>query len=413
MNKVIVIVPDAKIGTRLCEYLNNKYRVTATLWRDIQGIEEAQADAYIIYRKCVDDLRALDRIEGKIALLYGKASIPTADKLVTYPKLIGNLPECVDEFIESLLNGKGGYLDGDLTWNEDGSGEKKQKRSLSTWSPVRSVALFSPGGGVGKTTTAVHLAKLAEQAQINVGLVETDEDKGGALRYMGRHPAHEGLDSLEKTVWDDEEFFKENMQRIVQKVERVQVVPMVSTFNGLSCNMKNVSSLFNWAESQFTLTLYDLPPRLRDVMTFSILQEVDQVVLVAEPTDILMDALQKHMKLCQEVEQFRNLPKKYRLLVNKVPEKNGLDPEEMANALGLPLLGSIPADVDHYNRIINRARFDIPSDSPWRRVFSNLDLGGDSSLVLPEDNTFYEKQAYKKENSPQKKRKGLLSFFFA
>lgn len=144
MNKVIVIVPDANIGTRLCEYLNTKYGITATLWPDIQGIEDAQADAYIIYRKCVDDLRALDRIDGKVALLYGKASIPTADKFVTYPKLVGNLPECVDEFIETLLNSKGGYLGGDLTWNEDGRSEKKQKSSLSTWSPVRSVALFHP-----------------------------------------------------------------------------------------------------------------------------------------------------------------------------------------------------------------------------------------------------------------------------
>jgi len=419
MIKVIVVIPDANIGTRLCEYLNEKYGVTATLYRDIQGIGEAQADAYIIYRKCVDDLRALEVIDGKIALLYGKSPIPPADKFLTFPKLVGNLPECVDGFLETLLDHN---ILGDLSWAESESESRSRNRNdfasdrhSNTWSPVRSVALFSPGGGVGKTTTAVHLAKLAEQSRINVGLIETDEDKGGVLRYMGRPPAHEGLDSLEKTVWDDEDFFKESIERLVQKVGRIQVVPMVSTFAGLACTVKNVSSLFHWADSQFALTLYDLPPRLRDVMTFSVLQEVDQVILVAEPTDVLMDALQKHMQLCQGVEQFHNLPSKYRLLVNKVPEKNGLRPEEMAEALGLPLLGAIPADIEHYDRIINHAKFEIPADSPWRTVFSNLDLGGDSVLATANEGNTYEPRfsTPRKENKNKKKHKGLFSFFFA
>jgi len=419
MSKVIVIIPDAKIGARLCEYINEKYGVTATPRRDIQGIGEVQADAYIIYRKCVDDLRSLEAIDGKIALLYGKSSIPPADKFLTFPKLVGNLPECVDEFLETLLDHD--MLDdlNDLNWDENESRKSKNRNEFSSdrhsnkWSPVRSVALFSPGGGVGKTTAAVHLAKLAEQARINVGLIETDEDKGGVLRYLGRPPAHEGLDSLEKTVWDNEELFRESIERLVHKVGRIQVVPMVSTFNGLSCNVKNVSSLFNWADSKFTLTLYDLPPRLRDVMTFSVLQEVDQVILVAEPTDVLMDALQKHMQLCQDVEQFHNLPRKYRLLVNKVPEKNGLRPEEMADALGLPLLGSIPADVEHYDRIINHAKFEIPADSPWRTVFSNLDLGSDSSGVTPIEDDFYNHRVSPREKGNKKKHKGFFSFFFA
>ncbi|WP_018305459.1 AAA family ATPase [Desulfitobacterium hafniense] len=409
MKKVGVIIPDQKIGMRLCEYLRDQYEVTAELQLGFQDMENMQADAFIIYRKCVDDPRVLDRIPGKIALLYASAVVPAADKVLAYPKLTGKLPKCTDGFIESLLRDD---LSEELSWDWDEEGQRERgnkQKSLSRLKMVRSVALFSPGGGVGKTTAAVHLAKLAEQARINVGLVEADEDKGGVLRYLGRSPAQEGLDSLEKAVWDDQGFFNENMKRIMQKVGRISVVPMVSTFSGLACNMQNVSSLFSWAESQFDLTLYDLPPRLRDVMTFSVLQEVDQVVLVAEPTDILMDAIQKHLKLCQEVEQFHTLPKKYRLLVNKVPEKNGLRPEEMADALGLPLLGSISADVEHYDRMINRAKFEIPSDSAWRKVFFNMDLGGDASAI----NSIENIKGDGPTREAKKKRKGFLSFFFA
>lgn len=406
MLNVTVVIPDNNTGTRLCEYISNKYGVKAkaTLWRDIQGIEKAGADAFIIYRKSIENMRALERVQGKVALLYGSTPIPQGDRDVTYTKLTGTLPGCINDFMEQLLGQS--FQVNDLTWG----GESDESANL--WSPVRSVALFSPGGGVGKTTTAVHLAKLAEQAHIDVGIVETDEDKGGVLRYLGKQPAQEGLDSLGKAEWDNEELFKESVERLVQKVGRIQVVPMVGTFNGLVCDVKNVSSLHRWVESRFSLTLYDLPPRLRDVMTYSVLQEADLVILVAEPTDVLMDALQKHMRLCQEVDKFRDLPQKYRLLVNKVPEKEGLKPEEMAAALGLPLLGVIPADMEHYDKIINRARFEIPADSPWRLIYENAGLQGSKS-VLPINSMNHSGKSQKNIPAKSKERKNrLFGFFF-
>jgi len=144
-------------------------------------------------------------------------------------------------------------------------------------------------------------------------------------------------------------------------------------------------------------------------MTYSVLQEADEVVLVAEPTDVLMDALQKHLKLCKEVQRFHELPKKYWLLVNKVPEREGLDPEEMAEALGLPLLGVIPADLEHYDKIINRAKFDIPADSPWRMVSANLGLGGACNPIMPIHNPAKAKSNTKVK---KKERRGLFSYFF-
>lgn len=399
--KVILVIPDRNTGMRLSDHLSAKYKVKVTLWADIHGIEEAQADAVIIYRKSLESLSSLEAIEGKIALLYGNMPVPETDsRRVTYSKLTGTLPGCVYSFMESLVGSQGAD---DLTWGEPSDLEFSFHPAQKT----RSIALFSPGGGVGKTTAVVHLAKLADQARINVGIIETDEDKGGVLRYLGKQPAQVGLDSLEETDWGNEALFDRRIGEIVQTVGRIKVVPMIGTLNGLVCNVNNVSLLHEWAKSQFDLTIYDLPPRLRDVMTYSVLQEADQVVLVAEPTDVLMDALQKHLRLCKEVQRFHDLPQKYQLLVNKVPEREGLDPEEMAKTLGLPLLGVIPADLEHYDKIINRARFDIPTDSPWRMVYANLGLGGANIVPI--------QSPPKAENSSKVKykgRKGLFGFFF-
>ena len=400
--KVILVIPDRNTGVRLSDHLRAKYGVAVTLWNDLQGIEEAQADAIIIYRKSVESLSSLEQIEGKIALLYGNMPVPVTDKGVSYTKLTGNLPGCVYSFMESLVGWQG---ESDLTWGETPDLDLSPQPTRKS----RSIALFSPGGGVGKTTTVVHLAKLADQARINVGIIETDEDKGGVLRYLGKQPAQVGLDSLEETDWGNEVLFKRRIGEIVQSVGRIKVVPMIGTLNGLVCNINNVSVLHEWAKSQFDLTIYDLPPRLRDVMTYSVLQEADEVILVAEPTDVLMDALQKHLKLCKEVQRFHELPKKYRLLINKVPEREGLDPEEMAEALGLPLLGVIPADMEHYDKIINRGKFDIPADSPWRMVYTNLGLGGSCNQILPFHSPNKAKNYVKVRN---KERRGLFGFFF-
>lgn len=397
--KVILIIPDRNTGARLSDHLSAKYGVTVTLWNDLQGIAEAQADAMIIYRKSIESMSSLEQIEGKIALLYGNMPVPVTDRGVSYTKLTGNLPGCVYSFMESFVGWQG---ESDLTWGETSNLDLSPQ-------PTRSVAIFSPGGGVGKTTAVVHMAKLAEQARVNVGIIETDEDKGGVLRYLGKQPAQVGLDSLEETDWGNEALFKRRLGEIVQSVGRIQVVPMIGTLNGLVCNVNNVSVLHEWARSQFDLTIYDLPPRLRDVMTYSVLQEADEVVLVAEPTDVLMDALQKHLRLCKEVQRLHELPKKYRLLINKVPEREGLDPEEMAEALGLPLLGVIPADLEHYDKIINRAKFDIPADSPWRMVYANLSLGRACKQIMPIHSPANAKSFAKVKT---KERKGLFGFFF-
>lgn len=406
---VVLVIPDRQSGIRLKDHLKEKYDISVTLKSDVNGIEELEADAFIIFRRSVvDDMNTLKELQGKVALLYGNMPIPVQDSVLPFSKLTGTLPGCVYDFMETIVGWQG---ESDLAWGDTSTSELEfsDSPSQSTQSFKKkkgSIAVFSPGGGVGKTTMVVHLAKLAEQARINVVIIETDEDKGGVLRYLGKQPAHVGLDSLTESDWENEINFESKIGEIVQSVGRIKVIPMVGTLTGLICNMQNVNLLHSWAQSQFDLIIYDLPPRLRDVMTYSVLQEADQVVLVAEPTDVLMDALQKHLRLCKEVQKFHDLPQKYQLLVNKVPEKEGLDPEEMANALGLPLLGVIPADLEHYDMVINRARFDIPADSPWRMVAANLGIGGGCKNVVPIS-------SHVKGNSKtSKERKGILGFFF-
>jgi len=408
---VVLVVPNVNnVGTMLCERISEKNSITPILFRDVVGLEEVRADAYIIYRESLEDLNILRGLQGEVAILYGDIPVPEAERDHGFTNLTGKFPRCVMEWIAKIEGNSGRSTS--LSWDDEEETSGSSGHSTA-WPKVKKVAVWSPGGGVGKTTTVVHLAKLAEQHQLNVGIIETDEDKGGVLRYLGRKPAVSGLDSLSAAEWIDEDLFNGEMDRIVQTVGKIQVAPMIGTLRGLTCTNESLKILHRWTSSHFGLTIYDLPPRLRDIMTYSVLNEADKIIIVAEPTDVLMDALQKILRICLEVQEFRDVPKKSMLLVNKVPNSEGLDPQEMASILGLPLIGVIPADLEHYDRIINKGKFDIPLDSPWRLVFAGLGLGGQSNLPIITDQVGIWSKKKPMESAPAKKRGGFFSFFYA
>lgn len=374
---IALVISNDDVRKKLENYLRYEFDIPTVPLTTIASTEMVNTSIFIIARNDIQgsDWDRVTRLgeTGKVAVLYGNRMVPESERFKGVSPLTGAVKRGIREWMshENILSSHS--QDDMLEWDESSSSTdleilgKEKNRRIGVW---------SPGGGVGKTTSVVHLAKLAEQDRWNVGIVETDEDKGGVLRYLGKVPAKVGLDSIPKQIWEDPQSFAQNMENVVQTVGRIQIVPMTGTIDGLTCDEKNVKTLHHWAASRFALTLYDLPPRLRDVMTFSVLHEVDDVIVVVEPTDVLMDAMDKHMRLCREIKEIQDLPQKYKLIVNKVPENHGLDPQEMADSLGIPLIGVVPAELEHYDRIINKGKFVIPTDSPWRTVYENLKLGG-------------------------------------
>lgn len=373
---IALVISNDEVRKKLENYLRLEFNLPTIPIKSLVATEVIDATVFIIDRNDIKDSEwgIVARLgeTAKVAVLYGKKLISANEKLNGVSALTGALPGCIRDWIhrENILSSdpQGNVLE----WDEADS-----STNLSViGNERRRIAVWSPGGGVGKTTGVVHLAKLAEQDRWNVGIVETDEDKGGVLRYLGKVPAKIGLDSMAKEIWEDPQLFAEEMENVVQTIGRIQVVPMTGTIDGLTCNDETVNTLHQWTASRFALTLYDLPPRLRDVMTFSVLHEVDDVIVVVEPTDVLMDAVEKHLRLCSEIKSIQDLPRKYKLIVNKVPENHGLKPQEMADTLGIPLIGVVPAELEHYDRIINKGKFVIPTHSPWRTIYQNLKLGG-------------------------------------
>ncbi len=244
----------------------------------------------------------------------------------------------------------------------------------------RMVALYSSGGGVGKTTTAVYLATLAAGRRHPATVLEMDEDRRGILTYWNQRPRGEGLDSIPAADWTDPGRLAERLATLAVTVTpRLMVVPMAGTVTGLQYPVDNgeaaIAHLLAWARQHGGWTFVDLPARLRDHTILSVLKIVDQVLWVVEPTELMLDSSRLYLDLLEQLgPDGVAVVRKVSLLVNKVEKARAarLDSRAFAEALGLPLLGSIASNPVKYLSGINQHRIDPTPE--WDHVADRLGI---------------------------------------
>lgn len=246
-----------------------------------------------------------------------------------------------------------------------------------------SVAVYSCGGGVGKTTTAVYLATLASQRAIRTGIVELDENRGALLATWDLAPRGGGLDSLPPEVWEDPPRLGERLaQTVVPVGPRLSVLPITGTLDGLQFPKDSLEAaraalghLYAWAGQQWDLVFYDLSFNLRDEAALFTLAAADRVLFVLTPEARTYQAALRTLDILEQLgRDGAAAVQKMALVVNKVerPRPARLSPQEMARELGLPLAGEIAANGPKYNREINQHRIVVTPE--WERLWEALAL---------------------------------------
>lgn len=376
---VAVCMPEPH-AARLADVLRHRLGVTADACEDLNAAGDA--DIYLV--TAADALRALARVgPDRVAIMMGMQSAGPEERALYRGAalLSGPLPGAVIDWLESRVASAQSPVSGpDIPWEDSSPPDPVTAVPVPAAGvgKAMSVAVYSSGGGVGKTTTAVHLAMAAAASRVVTGLVELDEDRRGILTHFDRKP-RSGLDDLSPTEWEDPQRFAAAMERVSVSVNaRLTVVPMVGTLYGMQYQAApdspdHLSQLFNWAERRFSLTVYDLPARVRDHVVLSTLTRATRVVIVVEPTEIMVDSTMSYLDLIRSIKGAGpEIVAKASLLCNKVPKhrQSALPPRQIADALDLPFLGEIPLDPDRYMGGINRHT--IKLDDGWRAVFDGL-----------------------------------------
>lgn len=375
MKTVVICGPQASSGVERCADLVRDNGGTPIIVPTLSGFEVIpSADVHIIFRKQAMDLSGyVIKSNTQIGIIYANSQaagtlvagdlekIPGADSLYLSPV------ETVSGWIRKTLSG--GADEDDFSWDfgsEVPSSPEKPKRRIR-------IACYSPLGGVGKTTASVMIGKLAQDSGQSVCIIESDNDNAGVLQALGSQPVSDGLGCFLEEEWEQADVFENRIKECLQTAHGISVVPIGSDTLGMKCDQNNIGNLYEWANRQpYSVVIYDLPPQLSELSVYKTLQEVDIIILIGEPTTKAEEKLIRFVTRAQGLQGLKDIESKLRLLINKYISNAGITDAEIAETVGIPLIGTIPVDPEGYYKMINNRKITILKDSPWHDVWGAL-----------------------------------------
>jgi pilus assembly protein CpaE len=212
----------------------------------------------------------------------------------------------------------------------------------------RLLAVYSPKGGVGTTTTATNLAvALASRANARVALIDLDLQFGDVGAVLDLHSANSiaeliGHNELASELID--ETFVKHMSGL-----RVLVAPddleVVSTIDP-----DEVIRLLEQLRPFFDYIVCDLWSSFEE-LTVGVLRAADRVLLVTTPE---LPALRNLQRVLNSARPDVQLDEKVLVVANRFPGKTGLSREDMTKAVGRPIAATIPSEGVSVTDAINR-----------------------------------------------------------
>lgn len=200
----------------------------------------------------------------------------------------------------------------------------------------RLVTVFSPKGGVGKTTIAVNLAVAMSREERSVCLVDLDLAFGDVAITLQLFPARtladavpleSGLDvdSLDSLLTPHRDGF----QTLVAPVQP-------DAKDAIPASL--VGKILRLLKAKFDVVVVDTAPSF-DEHVLQAIDETDELLLV---TTLDIPTL-KNVKIAAETLDLLNFPKhRRRLVLNRADDKVGLTVDKVEQTLGMKVVVSVP-----------------------------------------------------------------------
>lgn len=200
----------------------------------------------------------------------------------------------------------------------------------------RQITVFSPKGGVGKTTLAVNLALALSRVEGDVCLVDLDLGFGDVAITLQLFPARTLADAIPLEAGLDvdslEPLLTPHRDGIYTLVAPVQPDAKDSIPASL------VGKVLRLLKTRFEFVVVDTAPSF-DEHVLQAIDETDELLLV---TTLDVPTL-KNVKIAVETLDLLNFPRpQRRLILNRADDKVGLSGEKVESTLGMPIAAAIP-----------------------------------------------------------------------
>jgi pilus assembly protein CpaE len=205
----------------------------------------------------------------------------------------------------------------------------------------RIVTVFSPKGGVGKTTMAVNLAlALTDKGARKVCLVDLDLAFGDVAITLQLFPSH----SIEHAVGSEDSLDSSLLESLLTRHPDSLMVLAAPSHPDVRDRVSPtlISRVLRGLRETFDFIVVDTAPAF-DEQTLTALDETDECVVVAT----LDVPTLKNVKVALETLEMLNIARDHRhLLLNRADDAVGLGPEKVEAILGMEVSARIATSMD-------------------------------------------------------------------
>lgn len=205
----------------------------------------------------------------------------------------------------------------------------------------RVVTVFSPKGGVGKTTMAVNLAlALTENGARKVCLVDLDLGFGDVAITMQLFPTH----SIEQAVGAEDSLDTVMLDGLLTRHQESLMVLAAPAHPDVRERITAplVTRILRTLRETFDYVVIDTAPAF-DEQTLTALDETDECVIVAT----LDVPTLKNVKVALETLEMLDIARGHRhLLLNRADDAVGIGPDKVEAILGMGVAASVESSID-------------------------------------------------------------------
>ncbi|NYJ01936.1 pilus assembly protein CpaE [Nocardioides thalensis] len=205
----------------------------------------------------------------------------------------------------------------------------------------RIVTVFSPKGGVGKTTSSVNLAlALSDKGARKVCLVDLDLAFGDVAITMQLFPTH----SIEQAVGSEDSVDLSMIEGLLTRHEDALMVLAAPAHPDVRERVTPllISRILRALRDGFDYVVVDTSPSFDDA-TLTALDETDECVVVAT----LDVPTLKNVKVALETMDVLNIARGHRhLFLNRADPEIGISIEKVESILGMPVSSRVASAMD-------------------------------------------------------------------
>ena len=200
------------------------------------------------------------------------------------------------------------------------------------------IGFLSAKGGCGATTIACHTAAELGRQGKQVLLADMDFEAGMIRFLMKTKSPHSVLDALNNLHRLDQSYWKALISNGLPGLEIIAAPQALASKQ--QPNQEQMQNILTFCRGQYDFSIVDLGRSLNPT-AMNALDEIDETYLI---TTLELPALHRSKQIIQTLSGLGYGRERLRLVLNRMPQRIDITPDELEEMMSLPVFATLPND---------------------------------------------------------------------